>query len=390
MVKVLIKKLDPTVELPAYKTLGASGMDLIAFIKDPIKIKPKTSYLVPTGISVAFSQEYEIQIRPRSGLAAKKNISILNTPGTIDSDYRGEIKVILFNHSNENFTINNGDRIAQMVLTPIIKMELEETNNLPEINKGGEWFRLNRKMKVDLNKSQIERFSRQLVLKNIGANGQKKILSTKILVVGVGGLGCPAAESLVRAGIGTIGLIDNDIVNLSNIHRQSLFNSKDIKKSKVSVAAKKLKEINPNTKIKTYKSRLTKNNIENIIKNYEIIIDGSDNFKTKFLINDYCIKLKKKLITGAISKFDGHVFTFDFRDKKTASLKSFYQENEISDDIFNCEFDGVLGTTASIVGTTQANEALKMIMNIGQSLKNQILIIDLLNLNFRKVKFKKK
>ena len=245
-------------------------------------------------------------------------------------------------------------------------------------------------MKVNLNKSQIERFSRQLVLKNIGANGQKKILSTKILIVGVGGLGCPAAESLVRAGIGTIGLIDNDIVNLSNIHRQSLFSSKDIKKSKVSVAAKKLREINPYTKIKIYKSRLTKNNIKNIIKNYEIIIDGSDNFKTKFLINDYCIKLKKKLITGAISKFDGHVFTFDFRDKKTASLKNFYQEKEISDDIFNCEFDGVLGTTASIVGTTQANEALKMIMNIGQSLKNQILIIDLLNLNFRKVKFKKK
>ena len=245
-------------------------------------------------------------------------------------------------------------------------------------------------MKVNLNKSQIERFSRQLVLKNIGANGQKKILSTKILIVGVGGLGCPAAENLVRAGIGTIGLIDNDIVNLSNIHRQSLFSSKDIKKSKVSVAAKKLREINPYTKIKIYKSRLTKNNIKNIIKNYEIIIDGSDNFKTKFLINDYCIKLKKRLITGAISKFDGHVFTFDFRDKKTASLKNFYQEKKISDDIFNCEFDGVLGTTASIVGTTQANEALKMIMKIGQNLKNQILIIDLLNLNFRKVKFKKK
>ena len=234
-------------------------------------------------------------------------------------------------------------------------------------------------MKVNLNKSQIERFSRQLVLKNIGANGQKKILSTKILIVGVGGLGCPAAESLVRAGIGTIGLIDNDIVNLSNIHRQSLFSSKDIKKSKVSVAAKKLKEINPNTKIKTYKSRLTKNNIKNIIKNYEIIIDGSDNFKTKFLINDYCIKLKKKLITGAISKFDGHVFTFDFRDKKTASLKSFYQEKKISDDIFNCEFDGVLGTTASIVGTTQANEALKMIMNIGQKFEKS-------NINYRSIK----
>ena len=136
MVKVLIKKLDPAVELPAYKTLGASGMDLIAFIKDSINIKPKTSYLVPTGLSVAFSKEYEIQIRPRSGLAAKKNISILNTPGTIDSDYRGEIKVIIFNHSKENFTINNGDRIAQMVLTPIIKMELEETNNLPKTIRG--------------------------------------------------------------------------------------------------------------------------------------------------------------------------------------------------------------------------------------------------------------
>ena len=244
-------------------------------------------------------------------------------------------------------------------------------------------------MKNSLNKSQIERFSRQLVLKDIGAKGQKKILSSKILIVGVGGLGCPAAENLVRAGVGKIGLIDNDIVNLSNIHRQSLFSSKDLKKSKVSVAAKKLKEINPFTKIKTYKSRLNQKNIENIIESYELIIDGSDNFKTKFLVNDYCIKLKKKLVTGAISKFDGHIFTFDFKDKKAASLKNFYQEEKISDDIFNCEFDGILGTTASIVGATQANEALKMVMEIGQNLKNQILIIDLLNLNFRKVKFNK-
>ena len=244
-------------------------------------------------------------------------------------------------------------------------------------------------MKKDLNKSQIERFSRQLILKNIGPKGQKKILSSKVLIVGIGGLGCPAAENLVRAGIGTIGLIDNDVVNLSNIHRQSLYNSKDVKKLKVTVAAKKLKEINPLTKIETYKLRLNERNIKNIIKNYEVIIDGSDNFKTKFLINDYCMKLKKKLITGAISKFDGHVFTFDFKDRKAASLKNFYQEKEISDDILNCEFEGVLGTTASIVGTTQANEALKMIMEIGQNLKNQILIIDLLNLNFRKVQFKK-
>jgi adenylyltransferase/sulfurtransferase len=245
-------------------------------------------------------------------------------------------------------------------------------------------------MKKNLNKSQIERFSRQMILKNVGPKGQKKILSSKILIVGVGGLGCPAAESLVRAGVGTIGLIDNDIVNLSNIHRQSLFNTNDIKKLKVSVAAKKLKLINPLTIIKTYKTKLDKKNIKNIIKKYELIIDGSDNFKTKFLINDYCKMFKKKLVTGAISKFDGHIFTFDFKKKETASLKNFYQEKEVSDDILNCEFEGVLGTTASIVGTTQANEALKMIMEIGQNLKNQILIIDLLNLNFRKVKFKKR
>ena len=140
MAKVLIKKIDPNVELPAYKTNGASGMDLMAFIEDSIKLLPKTSCLVPTGLSVAFSEDYEIQIRPRSGLAAKKNISVLNTPGTIDSDYRGEIKIILFNHGNEVFLINNKDRVAQMVLTPIIKMELEETNSLPDTIRGKSGF----------------------------------------------------------------------------------------------------------------------------------------------------------------------------------------------------------------------------------------------------------
>ena len=132
MIKVLVKKLSPSVKLPSYKTSGASGMDLMASIDKSIELKPGESYLVPTGLSVAFPKEYEIQIRPRSGLAAKNNISVLNTPGTIDSDYRGEIKVILFNHGNKNFRINNNDRIAQMILTPIIKMDLEETDELPD------------------------------------------------------------------------------------------------------------------------------------------------------------------------------------------------------------------------------------------------------------------
>jgi dUTP pyrophosphatase len=132
MARVLIKKLNPGVELPVYKTSGASGMDLMAFIEEPIKISPNSSYLVPTGLSMAFSEDYEVQIRPRSGLAAKNNITVLNTPGTIDSDYRGEIKIILFNHGKEDFTINNKDRIAQMILTPVVKIKFEEVDSLPK------------------------------------------------------------------------------------------------------------------------------------------------------------------------------------------------------------------------------------------------------------------
>ena len=136
MARVLIKKLNPDVELPVYKTSGASGMDLMAFIEEPIKIPPNSSYLIPTGLSMAFTEDYEIQIRPRSGLAAKNSITILNTPGTIDSDYRGEIKIILFNHGKEDFIINNKDRVAQMILTPVIKMEFEEIDNLPDTLRG--------------------------------------------------------------------------------------------------------------------------------------------------------------------------------------------------------------------------------------------------------------
>ena len=140
MVKVLVKKLDPKVQLPSYKTQGSSGMDLMAFIQDPIKIAPNTSALIPTGISVAIPNDVEIQIRPRSGLAAKSSISVLNTPGTIDSDYRGELKVILFNHSKEEFVVRNNDRIAQMVLMPVLKIDFEEVDNLPDTLRGSGGF----------------------------------------------------------------------------------------------------------------------------------------------------------------------------------------------------------------------------------------------------------
>ena len=140
MVKVLIKRLDPKVNLPSYKTDGSSGMDLMAFINNPIKIEPKKSCLIPTGLSIAIPNDCEVQIRPRSGLAVKSNISVLNTPGTIDSDYRGELKVILFNHGDKDFFVRNNDRIAQMILMPILKIDFEEVENLPDTLRGSGGF----------------------------------------------------------------------------------------------------------------------------------------------------------------------------------------------------------------------------------------------------------
>ena len=244
-------------------------------------------------------------------------------------------------------------------------------------------------MSIKLNKYQIEKFSRQIVLKDIGVLGQKKIIKAKVLIVGMGGLGCPAAEYLARAGIGSLGIIDSDNVDLSNIHRQSLFNSEDFKKSKVLAAKQKLKKINPKTDIDCYKIKLNRKNCLNIIKKYDFVIDGSDNFETKFLINDFCKKFKKFLVTGAISKFDGHIFTFDFKKKETPCIRNFFQEEEVFDNTLNCEYEGVLGTVAGIVGIFQANEILKKVLSIGKNLNGYILILDLLNLNFRKVKLNK-
>ena len=244
-------------------------------------------------------------------------------------------------------------------------------------------------MKKNLNKSSLIRYSRQIVLKNVGTFGQKKIINSKVLIIGAGGLGCPVADLLARSGVGEIGIMDYDKVSLSNIHRQTLYTAKDVKKFKVDVVKKRLKLINKYIKINTYNRKASEKNLNNIINKYDIIVDGSDNFKTKFLLNKYSLKFKKILIVGAISKFDGHIFTFDFNSKKSPCLKCFYQ-SEPSDEILNCEAEGILGSTANIVGAVQVNEVLKKILNIGKDLKSNILILDLLNLNFRKVVFKKK
>tara|TARA_B100000700_G_scaffold329178_1_gene449823 strand:+ start:2766 stop:3515 length:750 start_codon:yes stop_codon:yes gene_type:complete len=239
-----------------------------------------------------------------------------------------------------------------------------------------------------LKKDSLLRYSRQIILKNIGIIGQKKIINSKILIIGAGGLGCPIADLLTRSGIGTLGIIDYDKVSLSNIHRQTLYTTNDVGKFKVKVLKNRLNLVNKEVKINIYNQKANEENLIKIINRYDIIVDGSDNFKTKFLLNKFSKKFKKILIVGAISKFDGHVFTFDFRLKNSPCLKCFYQ-TEPSDDMLNCESEGILGSTANIVGAIQANEVLKMILDIENNLNSKILILDLLKLNFRKVLFRK-
>ena len=244
-------------------------------------------------------------------------------------------------------------------------------------------------MRKKLKKDSLIRYSRQIILKKVGIIGQKKILNSKVLIIGAGGLGCPVADLLTRSGVGELGIMDYDKVSLSNIHRQILYTTKDVGKYKAKILKEKLNLINKEVKINIYNQKANEKNLKNIINKYDIVIDGSDNFKTKFLLNKFSQKFKKKLIVGAISKFDGHVFTFDFTLKNSPCLKCFYQSDP-SDEILNCESEGILGPTANIIGAIQANEALKFILNIGKNLQSNILILDFLNLNFRKVLFKKR
>ena len=238
-------------------------------------------------------------------------------------------------------------------------------------------------------KDQIERYSRQIILKKIGIIGQKKLLKSSVLIVGAGGLGSPIAIYLTALGIGKIGIVDKDTVEISNLSRQIIFATNDIKKNKSSAAIDKLKKINPDTKLLSFNQKLTTKNIDKIAKNFEVIVDGSDNFRTRFLINDYCLENKKILVSGAFNRFDGQVYTFNFSKEKSPCLRCFMPKIPIDSDD-NCETEGVLGTLAGIVGSIQANEVVKEILGIGDTLCGHILIIDALKLTFRKVKLNKR
>ena len=240
-------------------------------------------------------------------------------------------------------------------------------------------------------KKQIDRYSRQIILKKIGVAGQKKLLKSNVLIVGAGGLGSPIAIYLAALGIGRIGIIDKDNVEISNLSRQIIFSTNDIKKSKSTVAINKLRKINPDIQVRSFNKKLTIKNINQIAKNFDLIVDGSDNFRTRFLINDYCLKNKKILVSGAISKFDGQIYTFNFSKKKSPCLRCFIPKVPRTNlDIDNCEYEGVLGTLGGIIGSIQANEVAKEILGIGDTLCGYILIIDALKLTFRKVKLNKR
>ena len=239
-------------------------------------------------------------------------------------------------------------------------------------------------------KKQIDRYSRQIILKKIGVVGQKKLLKSSVLIVGAGGLGSPIAIYLSALGIGKIGIIDKDNVEISNLSRQIIFRTHDIGKTKSYTAIRRLKKANPDIQFKSFKKNLTATNINQIAKKFDLIVDGSDNFKTRFLINDYCLKNKKILVSGAISRFDGQVYTFNFSKKQSPCLRCFIPKMPINSDIDHCEQEGVLGPLAGIIGCIQANEVVKEILSIGKSLCGNILIVDALKLTFRKVTLNKR
>ena len=236
---------------------------------------------------------------------------------------------------------------------------------------------------MKINFDQFKRFEKQIILKKIGLAGQKKILSANVLVIGLGGLGCPLLTYLVASGVGKIGIVDFDKVEISNLNRQTLFSTSDIGKLKVKQAKKAIYRLNKNIKVVPFEKKLTSKNIDNILKKFDIICDGTDNYKTRYLINDYCVKNKKILITSAISKFDGHLMSFNFK-KKGPCYRCFMPSPPDFEN--NCQTEGIFSPVAGIMGTLQANEVLKCILNKKNNLKNHILIFDAFKTELRKSK----
>ena len=236
---------------------------------------------------------------------------------------------------------------------------------------------------MQINSSQFKRFEKQIILKKVGLAGQKKIFSANVLVIGLGGLGCPLLTYIASSGVGRIGIVDFDKVEISNLNRQTLFNPSDIGKFKVNQAKKAINKINKKINVIPFKKKLTSKNIKKIFSSFDIICDGTDNYNTRYLINDFCLKNKKILISSAISKFDGQLMKFNFK-KKGPCYRCFIPS--LPDYENNCETEGIFSPVAGIMGSLQANEVLKCILNSKNDLTNHVLIFDSLKTEFRKSK----
>lgn len=237
-----------------------------------------------------------------------------------------------------------------------------------------------------LTDDQLERYSRHIILKEIGIEGQKTMLNSSVMVIGAGGLGSPAMLYLAAAGVGTIGIIDGDVVDLSNLQRQVIHFTSDVGKVKVESAKEKIRQINPDVKVITYNTMALAHNIRKMIKDYDFIIDGTDNFPAKFLINDACIKEGKSFSHGGILKFDGQTLT---HTPGHACLRCIFPDLPPKDAVPSCSQAGVLGAIAGILGTIQAAEALKFLTGKGELLTDQLLVFSALDMDFRKIKIKK-
>jgi len=237
---------------------------------------------------------------------------------------------------------------------------------------------------------QIKRYARHIILPEVGGKGQEKLLNSKVLVIGAGGLGSPAILYLAAAGVGTIGIVDFDVVDFSNLQRQVIHNTERVGTPKVESAKRTVEMLNPDVKVIAYNTRISKENIMDIIKDYDVVLDGTDNFPTRFLINDACYFAGKPLVSAAMLRFEGQVSVFDFRNKENSPCyRCLFPEPPPPGLVPSCQEAGILGSIGGIMGCIQATEAIKLILGIGEPLVGKLLIMDALSMDFRKVKLRK-
>jgi molybdopterin/thiamine biosynthesis adenylyltransferase len=243
---------------------------------------------------------------------------------------------------------------------------------------------------IDFTEEQIERYSRHIILPEVGGEGQSKLLSSRVFMIGAGGLGSPVAYYLAAAGVGTIGIADADVVDLSNLQRQIIHNQDRVGMPKVESARETIQALNPDVKVITYNHRVDEDNLRDIIRNYDLVIDGCDNFPTRFLVNDACFLEKKTLVSGAMFRFEGQVVTFKpHADKEGPCYRCLYPEPPPAGLVPSCSEAGILGALAGAVGTIQAVEAIKELLGIGESLSGRLMTFDAMRMEWRKLKLRK-